>query len=199
MADRVRRLKRLALYAGALCAVWFLVHTALTIWDGLNDELRAADVAVILGNRVERDGTPSVVLRARLDKGLELYRRHLVQNIVVSGGVGSEGFDEAAVMCDYLVARGVLADRVIEDHGGDDTFLTAKNTRQLMQARHWNSVLIVSDYYHIPRARLALTRFGIPNVYAAHSEPGFTVWQIRSIVREFFAYYFYLIRDYPQP
>ncbi len=194
----MRRLVRLALYAGALCTSWFLIHTALTIWDGLNDEIHPADVAVILGNRVERNGMPSVVLRARLEKGLELYRQGTVQKIIVSGGMGSEGFDEADVMCGYLVARGVPSDNVSEDHGGEDTYLTAKNTRHLMQEHHWNSVVIVSDYYHIPRARLALTRFGIQNVYAAHSEPGFTVWQINSIVREFLAYYFYLIRNYSQ-
>ncbi len=192
------RLKRLIVGLGALFAAWVLIHTAVTIWDGLNDELQPSDVAVVLGNRVERSGGPSLALRGRLERALELYRNRTVPEIVVSGGLGSEGFDEADVMCQYLTARGVPSESILKDHHGDNTFLTAQNTKQLMQVHHWNSVVIVSDYYHIPRVRFTFERFGIQNIFTAHADPGFAAWQIPSIFREFFAYYFYLIRDYPQ-
>ncbi len=186
--------KRFLLGLGALCASWFLIHTTLILADGLRDNLKPADAAVVLGNRVEPSGVPSPALRVRLDKGLELYRNGTVKNIIVSGGVGKEGFDEATVMRDYLTARGVPAMNILADHSGDDTFLTAEHTKQLMQAHDFRSVVIVSHYYHISRVKLAFAQVGIPNVYSAHASSGFDAAAIYSTTREFFAYYYYLVR-----
>jgi uncharacterized SAM-binding protein YcdF (DUF218 family) len=58
------------------------------------------------------------------------------------------------------------------------------------------SVLLVSHYYHISRAKLAFARFGVKSVYAVHAEASFDLRDVGSIVREFFAYYFYLARSY---
>ena len=52
----------------------FLLGTGLLVLDGLCDHLGHADVALVLGSRVELDGSPSLRLRARLDRTLELYR-----------------------------------------------------------------------------------------------------------------------------
>ncbi len=190
--------RRWLLGLGTLGAAWFVIHTTLILIDGLQDTARSSDVAVVLGNRVESNGMPSPVLRARLDKGLELYRNGTVKQIIVSGGVGQEGFDEAEVMCAYLTAHGVPAERILADHSGDDTFLTAAHTRQLMQAHNFHSVVIVSHYYHISRVKLAFAHAGIENVSSAHADSGLSAQTLYSITREFFAYYYYLVRDYQQ-
>lgn len=44
------------------------------IIDGLNDELKPVDAAVVLGNKVEVNGRPSERLKSRLDKSVELYK-----------------------------------------------------------------------------------------------------------------------------
>src|SRR5262245_21950109 len=79
------------------------VATAAFIsFDGLTDDPVPADVAVVPGNQVNPDGTPSDRLAARLDTALNLYRRGVVKAVLVSGGTGVEGFDEADVMAAYL-------------------------------------------------------------------------------------------------
>jgi vancomycin permeability regulator SanA len=48
-------------------------------------------LALVLGSKVEQEGTPSPRLRARLDRTLELFRDGWFAFIIASGGLGKEG------------------------------------------------------------------------------------------------------------
>jgi vancomycin permeability regulator SanA len=193
MKKRTR--KRRAIIALGVALGLPLLGTAILFIAGLRDEVGKADVALVLGSKVERDGTPSARLRARLDRTLELYRAGNFSKIITSGGVGKEGFDEASVMRDYLVANGIPREHVIVDSSGTNTFASAKNTLQIAHQHAFNSVLVVSQYFHIPRAKMALHRFGISTVYTAHAHC-FEFRDIYSSFREFFGYLSYLFRQY---
>jgi len=171
---------------------------ALAAWiaiDGLTDEVQPVDVAVVLGNRVNPDGSPSPWLRTRLDKTVELYQAGWFAEIIASGGMGIEGVDEAAAMKTYLVAAGIPAEHIRVDSQGVDTYATALNAATLMDTNGWKSALVISQYYHIPRCKLALRRFGVGQVYAAHAE-GFTWRGLVSLAREVAAYPAYFLRGY---
>ena len=172
--------------------LWFFVHVAYIVADGLTDEVAKTDVAVVLGNTVERDGQPSARLKARLDKAFELYEKSLTGKIIVSGGFGAEGFEEADVMRDYLVGKGIPSENVILDRDGYNTQKTAVGTRRIMEANGFRSVTIVSQYFHITRTRLAFRRLGIENIAAAHADY-FELRDVYSIVREFTGFYTYLL------
>lgn len=171
---------RMALLGLALCVA---AGVGALLYDGFTDELGRADVAIVLGSRVEHDGRPSPRLAARLDKAAELYRAGLFANVIVSGGFGKEGFDEAVVMRAYLVARGVPAAAVIADSAGVDTAATARNSAALMRQHQWRSALIVTQYFHITRTRLALRNSGVATLYAAHAQ-WFEWRDLYSIARE---------------
>jgi len=185
----IRGLLKLAVGA----ALGFVLTAAVIVADGLRDEVRPSDVGLVLGNTVEADGRPSARLRARLDKALELYRAGLFAEVIVSGGVGVEGFDEAVVMKQYLMARGVPEARIHADSRGLDTQSTARNAAATMAARGWGSALVVSQYYHVPRCRLALTRAGVVSVASAHADY-FEARDLYSTAREVVAYGFYAVR-----
>jgi|GEM_PF-4070836 len=99
--------RRIIVYSLAAFILWFIAHSVIITIDGLRDELEKVDVAIVLGNKVEVSGIPSPALKSRLDRALELYREGYLQHIIVSGGVGKEGHDEAYVMKGYLVDGGV--------------------------------------------------------------------------------------------
>ncbi len=188
-------MRRVAARAAAgACAVFAAAFLSISL-SGLWDDARPADVCVVLGNTVGRDGRPSERLRARLDKALELYRAGMCPEVIVSGGVGEEGFDEAVVMKRYLVENDVPEDRVYADGRGLDTFETARNSRALMAARGWKSALVVSQFYHVPRCRLALRRAGVGEVSSAHANY-FELRDIYSTCREVAAYAYYFARGY---
>jgi uncharacterized SAM-binding protein YcdF (DUF218 family) len=111
--------------------------------------------------------------------------------VIVSGGPSREGPNEATVMAEYLVAKGVPADRIVVDRIGVNTAATARNTASVAKARHWSSVLVISQYFHIPRCRLALSQNGFDQVYSAHAH--YFEWRdLYSIPREVIAYIAYL-------
>jgi vancomycin permeability regulator SanA len=162
---------------------------------GSIDNIRQADVAVVLGNTVEPNGKPSARLQARLDKTIALYQQGVFKNTIVSGGVGKEGFDEAVVMKQYLVANGLPTAQIYVDSQGNNTYLTAKNTARLMSEHKWQSAIAISQYFHLPRTKLALEKSGVKTVYTAHAN-FFELRDLYSTVREVFSYASYLFRSF---
>jgi uncharacterized SAM-binding protein YcdF (DUF218 family) len=189
-----KRAGRVLLSAALAITLAFTLAAALIVADGLTDDIHAADVAVVPGNTVERDGRPSARLRARLDQTVSLYRQGLFPDVIVSGGVGVEGFDEALVMKRYLIENGVPDGRIHVDSGGANTYLTARNAARMMGENRWQSALVVSQYFHVPRTKLALRRSGVTPVFSAHAR--YTeLRDVYSIAREVVGYGAYLLRS----
>lgn len=169
---------------------WFAVHCLFITVDGLYDEPGACDYAVILGNKVNRDGTLSERLQKRLDKGIRLYKDSLAKTIVVSGGLGKEGFYEGSEMAEYLIQRGIPEEKIIIDNLGNTTRATAINCGRIIS--HKKPVIIVTQYHHISRTKLAFRQEGFEEVKGAHAAY-FEVRDLYSFIREFFGYYAYLL------
>ncbi|MFL6520176.1 MAG: YdcF family protein [Chthoniobacterales bacterium] len=177
-------------FVGALA---FALGVALLVCDGLQDDLGSADLGIVLGNTVYPDGTPSPRLAARLDRALELHRQGLFQFVLVSGATGKEGRDEALAMRDYLLHRGVPSGDLLVDSNGGTTFATATNAHRLMHERGLHTALVISQYFHVPRAKLALRRSGVEKVYSAHAHY-FELRDLYSAPRELIAFLRYALR-----
>lgn len=75
-------------------------------------------VAIILGNRLNDDGSMSEIMRQRLSATLKINELFAPDKIILSGGVANPkaGVSEAEVMRDYLVGNGVAVGKlVLED------------------------------------------------------------------------------------
>ena len=167
---------------------WFLVHSFCITIDGLSAKGCQADVAVIMGNKVNEDGTLSVRLKMRMECGLKLYQSHRVRYLIVSGGLGKEGFYEADKMKDYLIANAVPDSAIIVDNHGDNTLNTVKNSIIIAKARGFKSLVVVSQFYHLTRSKMLFRHSGFKNVCSA-TPKYFEPRDIFSLFREFFAYY----------
>jgi len=183
-------LKRL-LTALALAALVAGVGALLA--DGLRDDAVRCDVGIVLGSKVGPGGLPSSRLAARLDKAVELYRAGMFGSVIVSGGTGREGYDEATVMRAYLVARAIPAAAIIVDSAGVNTAATARNSAALMRARGLHSALVVTQYFHITRSKQALRASGVATVRGAHADL-FEWRDVYSTLREAVAIPVYLLR-----
>ena len=192
----LNRILRIAATVTAGVVAAFLLASMALIVSGISGEIHEADVAVVFGNTVNPEGLPSRRLAARLDTAAELYQRGVFKNVVVSGGLGREGFDEAVVMKNYLTQRGVPQDQIIVDSLGVTTAATAINVAALAKMHHWSSVLVISQYFHIPRCRLALSRAGMNPLYSAYARY-VEFRDVYSIFREVIGYAAYLagLRD----
>ena len=170
----------------------FLLHLGLLLADGLRPPALPSDVAVVPGSKVHPDGQPSSGLQRRLERAAEVFHAHSVQAIIVSGGRGIEGFEEADVMRDVLLKAGIPPDKIIVDRTGNNTRLTAIHAAAIMKAHNWRSAVVISQYYHVPRAKLALRQQGIQQVSGAAAEYRFAWTDPLSILRECAGYYSYL-------
>lgn len=135
---------------------------ALIAIAGLCTTPRHADLALVLGNTVARDNRPMPRLEARLEAARALYARGGCDTIMVSGGIDHhDGRNEAAGMQRWLVEHGVPARAIVEDPLGDNTRASAQHARAWLDAHDAHSVVAVSQYFHLPRIRLALRQAGV--------------------------------------
>jgi vancomycin permeability regulator SanA len=188
------KIKRLLLIP-SIATAGFLFALGVLVVDGLNDRVGRADIALVLGNKVNVDGSPSDRLRARLDKTLELYGAGYFPTIIVSGGTGKEGHDEAKVMRNYLVTNGIPEGTIIMDNAGGNTYASAKNTLQISRKLGKHSVFVISQYFHLPRTRMVLGRLGVSEIYTAHAD-FFECRDVYSALREVAAYVKYALGTY---
>jgi vancomycin permeability regulator SanA len=170
-----------------------LLYLVAIVASGLSAKPVPSDIAVVLGNEVLANGEPSMRLRARLDCAASLYRKGVAPLILVSGGRGKSGFDEATVMKEYLRSQGIPAGNILTDSHGVNTMMTALNTAELARAKHFSRILIVTQYFHIPRTLLAFRRAGLLSLSSDY--PRYYEWlDPLAIVREGVALPVYFIK-----
>lgn len=182
---------RLQLILMCMVLVIYVLTMLYIIIGGLKDHLFKADLIVVLGTKVELDGKPSQGLQARLNEAIQVYQQGVAPRILVSGGKGKEGYSEPRVMADYLIAHGIPQQVIFEDEEGFNTRATAQNTLQYMRDHHLKSVIIVTQYFHIPRTRLAFKDEGIQDI--GQASPLYMSWRdFFSVPREMLGYPAYL-------
>jgi vancomycin permeability regulator SanA len=179
--------------AVALLGLWLAGSLAVIGWVGLREDARRVDVAVVLGNHVFSDGTPSPRLAARLDRAIALYREGLFDRVIVSGGRSTSDAEEAPAMAAYLRAAGVPAEAIVEDPDGANTAATAEFTARWMAANDARSVMVISQYFHLARSRLALSQRGVADI--AHAAAFAIGWRdAYAVAREVAALTAYAMR-----
>lgn len=189
------RLRFTSLLRGALLAGLGLALAgafAVTLL-GFRETLFAADAAVVPGNQVFPDGVPSRRLAARLDRAVALYRQGSCPVIIVSGGIGREGIDEARAMASYLFRHGIPEHAVVIDSSGVNTAATARFASRWLSENNGSSIIVVSQFFHLPRTMLAMKRQGISPVGTACAD--YHEWRdVFSVFRELPALAVYFFR-----
>ncbi|GHB79792.1 hypothetical protein GCM10008107_31520 [Psychrosphaera saromensis] len=141
----------------------YFIFVFYIVVDSRNSTDFKADVGIVYGNKVELTGKPSSRLEARLKAGAHLYEKKLIGKLIVSGGIGKEGFDEAKIMARYLLNNGVNRGDILIDSNGYNTNMTSINAFKLVGVE--SSVVAISQQYHISRAKMSLSNIGFKEIY----------------------------------
>jgi vancomycin permeability regulator SanA len=112
-------------------------------------KLEDVDCILILGCGVRDDGTPSVMLRDRLRRGVELYQLGAAPKLLMSGDHGREGYDEVYTMKSFAVDKGIPSEDVFMDHAGFSTYESMYRAKEVFQAK---KIIIVTQTYHLFRS-----------------------------------------------
>lgn len=136
--------------------VVFVVFLAYAIAYGrMSTRVEPAGI-VVLGSRLIHGQVPPL-LRSRLDKAVELYKRTSPKPILIpSGGQGiDESRAEGIAMAEYLLTVGVSEDDVLIEDKAVNTEENLKLSAQIFSASGRNGPLVaVTNNYHVLRAAL---------------------------------------------
>lgn len=158
----IGRLQRRVVLAigGALCVAW-LASALSVLRAATRDYAARADAIVVLGAAQYR-GRPSPVLRARLDHAVVLYARGIAPRLVFTGGIADgDTASEASVGRTYALQQGVPDSAILTEHEGRTTGQSLARVARLLRARDMETVVLVSDPFHVLRAARTARRNGL--------------------------------------
>jgi uncharacterized SAM-binding protein YcdF (DUF218 family) len=139
-----------------LFAVTFRIMQAARV-----DEARPADAIVVFG-AAEYSGHPSPAYRLRLDHAYQLFERGMAPLIITTGGAGRDPrYSEGQVGRDYLSKLGVPDVNLIAETQAGDTEQSARRVAVILEANELKTAVLVSDAYHLYRAKRMMEREGI--------------------------------------
>ncbi len=175
-----------------LCGILFPL--AQQVFFGKTDYVRPAQVAVVFGAEVHADGHPSVSLRDRVRTAAQLYRAGLAQRLLMSGAQGAgEPVNETVAMRTLAIQFGVPASAIELDPKGFNTDATVRDTVPMFRVTKARRVAVVSDFFHLPRVKLAYQRLGY-NVITVPSRAHRIPQTTRLVLREIPAFWVYYLR-----
>lgn len=115
------------------------------------------DAIVVLGAGLKADGTPSNMLKDRLNGAIEIYKKGVAPKIIVSGDCSGEYYDEVSAMRKYCIDNGVPDSDIIRDDKGFSTYETMDNVVRRMG---YKKIMVVTQKYHIYRSVYIARRMG---------------------------------------
>ena len=187
---RWARICKAILLAGI--AVGMILFTVLEAWViswARTDDETAVTAVVVLGAGV--NGTvPSLSLQVRLEAALEYLADKPDIPIVVTGSQGpGEDISEAQCMADWLIGRGVAADRILLEDQADNTKENIEFSKAMLRDNGVDTtanIAVVTSDYHLCRASLL---WGVPWMVpvAAHMPEAYWPLTINYFIREAFA------------
>ncbi len=141
---------------GGLAAFFGGVLLALVIVHyGEEDRARPADVIIVLGGGV--DGTTR-----RTQHAAALFHQGYAPYLLCTGGIGRGGHISEAAFCAQIAQNaGVPADAIVLEEHSRSTEENAIYAAAIMQEHGWQTAVLVSDDYHLWRARWIFTRQGV--------------------------------------
>ncbi len=170
--------------AGAITFAALLGAVLSGAYDHISGE---PQVMLILGCQVKEDG-PSILLRDRLEEALDYLEDHPDLTVVVSGGQGpDEPTSEAQAMADYLIANGVDGEKILLEafsHNTAQNFSYSKQHLDEAQIDYSDGILVVSNGFHLTRARMLAQRAGFEEVYTLAAPTSHLPSRLHMYIRE---------------
>jgi len=140
-------------------------------------------VGIVPGAGLNRDKTPSLALRDRLDGAIAFYKTDKISKILMSGDNRTEYYDEPTSMRNYAVSKGVQDLDVVLDFAGQRTYDTCFRAKHIFGL---DRVVIFTQTYHLWRAvylcrALGLDAYGIAIDESNYVTSRYRFWLFREV------------------
>jgi SanA protein len=118
-------------------------------------------VAIIFGAGLRYDGTPTAILRDRVQTAVELYQQGRVSKLLMSGDNSFVDYNEPEAMRQYALSLGVPDKDIVLDYAGRRTYDTCYRAAAIFQI---DSAILITQSFHLPRALFLCNWFGVDSV-----------------------------------
>jgi SanA protein len=176
-----RDLSLLSLFILTFNRVIFLVNAAPQTFT--TESVPTERVAIVFGAALQRNGTPSVVLRDRIEVAVQLYRAGKVEKILMSGDNRFENYNEPESMRQYALLLGVPDEAIVLDYAGRRTYDTCYRAKEIFKV---DSAILITQDFHMPRALFLCNSFGIQSMGVESNQYYYfkrsrIIWNVREV------------------
>lgn len=140
-----------------LLAIVIKIETNKYIYDEI-ETLPISETAVVPGASILKNGNLSEVLQDRADKAIILYQAGKVSKILVTGDNSTISYNEVNPVRNYLLIKNIPGKDIFLDHAGFDTYSSMYRARDIFKV---NSVIVVTQSFHLPRAVFIARHLGL--------------------------------------
>ena len=142
-----------------------------------------APVAIVFGAGLWRDGSPTPVLKDRIDTAARLYFAGKVQKILMSGDNSYVNYNEPGAMQEYATSLGVPQEDIVLDYAGRRTYDTCYRALKIFDIRQ---AVVVTQGFHLPRAvytcnALGIKAVGVPSDIREYRISSLAYWNLREL------------------
>jgi SanA protein len=140
-------------------------------------------VAVVFGAGLQRDGTPSPVLRDRVATAVDLYFAGKVEKILMSGDNRFIYYNEPGSMQAYAISLGVPEKDIVLDYAGRRTYDTCYRAMAIFGVKE---AILVTQSFHMPRSlftceQLGIKAYGVTSDRREYLTSSLLSWELREI------------------
>lgn len=134
--------------------------TGFYAWSRIFDvsTIPARRVAVVFGAGLLRDGSPTAVLRDRVQQAANLYFAKKVEKLLMSGDNRFVNYNEPESMRQYALTLGIPEKDIVLDYAGRSTYDTCYRAKAIFGL---TSVILVTQQFHLPRAIFICNTLGL--------------------------------------
>jgi SanA protein len=140
-------------------------------------------VAIVFGAGLWRDGTPTNVLRDRIEVAAELFFAGKVEKILMSGDNREIYYNEPGAMREYALSLNVPDSAIVLDYAGRRTYDTCYRARDIFGVQE---AILVTQNFHLPRALYICNALGVDAIGVASNKHEYKVssqvyWNLREL------------------
>lgn len=157
------------------------IYAASRIYEVSN--VPARRVAVVFGAGLLRDGSPTAVLRDRVQQAANLYFAKKAEKLLMSGDNRFVNYNEPESMRQYALSLGVPKEDIVLDYAGRSTYDTCYRAKAIFGLKN---TILVTQKFHLARAificnTLGLDAIGVESDMREYMNSSLFWWNAREL------------------
>lgn len=151
------------LLALAILVILARMITGLLAWNKTYTEtsVPARRVAIVFGAGLWRDGSPTPILKDRVETAARLYFTGKVEKLLMTGDNTTVEYNEPEAMRQYALELGVPAADIVLDYAGRRTYDSCYRARDIFRVQQ---AILITQKFHMARALFLCNMLGLDGV-----------------------------------